>query len=42
MALAYERTLIAGLSSGEVEDLKRLLLRLQAAATELAEAALRG
>jgi DNA-binding MarR family transcriptional regulator len=38
MALAYEQALIAGLSSGEVEDLKRLLLRLQSAATALAQA----
>lgn len=38
MALAYEQALIAGLSSGEVEDLKRLLSRLQSAATSLAEA----
>jgi DNA-binding MarR family transcriptional regulator len=37
LALAYEQALIAGLSSGEVEDLKRLLLRLQSAATALAE-----
>lgn len=36
LALAYEQALIAGLSSGEVEDLKRLLLRLQSAATALA------
>lgn len=38
MALAYEQALIAGLSSGEVEDLERLLLRLQSAATALAAA----
>jgi DNA-binding MarR family transcriptional regulator len=37
LALDYEQALIAGLSSGEVEDLKRLLLRLQSAATALAE-----
>ena len=37
MALAYEQALISGLSRGEVEDLKRVLLRLQAAATALAE-----
>jgi len=37
MALAYEQALIAGLSPREVEDLKRLLLRLQATAMKLAE-----
>ncbi|HSV04139.1 MAG TPA: MarR family winged helix-turn-helix transcriptional regulator [Phenylobacterium sp.] len=39
MALAYEQALIAGLSPGEVEHLKRLLLALQAAATALAQTA---
>ena len=38
LALAYEAALIAGLTPEEVEDLKRLLLRLQSAATALAEA----
>lgn len=38
MALAYEQALVAGLSAAEVEELKRLLLRLQSAATALAEA----
>jgi DNA-binding MarR family transcriptional regulator len=38
LALAYEQALIAGLSADEVEGLKRLLVRLQAAATRLAEA----
>jgi DNA-binding MarR family transcriptional regulator len=37
LALAYEQALIAGLSPEEVEGLKRLLVRLQAAATRLAE-----
>jgi len=37
MALAYEQALISGLSPGEVDDLKRLLLRLQRTATALAE-----
>lgn len=40
MALAYEQALIAGLSSGEVEGLKRLLSRLQASASSLAESEL--
>jgi DNA-binding MarR family transcriptional regulator len=39
LALDYERSLIEGLSGDEVEDLKRLLLRLQSAATSLAAAA---
>jgi DNA-binding MarR family transcriptional regulator len=38
LALAYEQALIAGLSADEVEGLKRLLVRLQAAATRLADA----
>jgi hypothetical protein len=38
LALAYERALIAGLSPEEVEGVKRLLVKLQAAATRLAEA----
>ena len=38
LALAYEQSLIEGLSDEEVEDLKRLLLRLQSAATSLAAA----
>jgi len=37
LALAHERALIAGLSPEEVEGFKRLLVRLQAAATRLAE-----
>jgi DNA-binding MarR family transcriptional regulator len=37
MALAYERALIAGLTPDEVEDLKRLLLRMQSTAMSLAE-----
>ena len=37
MALAYECALIAGLTPDEVEDLKRLLRRLQSTATSLAE-----
>ena len=36
LALAYEAALIAGLTPGEVELLKRLLARLQAAAGQLA------
>ena len=38
LALAYEAALIEGLAPDEVENLKRLLLRLQSAATALAEA----
>lgn len=38
LALAYEQALIAGLAPEEVEGLKRLLEKLQAAATRLAEA----
>jgi DNA-binding MarR family transcriptional regulator len=38
LALAYEQALIAGLSPGEVEDLKRLLSRLQVSATALVDA----
>jgi DNA-binding MarR family transcriptional regulator len=38
LALAYEHALIAGLSSREVEDLKRLLGRLQESATALVDA----
>lgn len=38
LALAYEQALIAGLSTGDVDGLKRLLEKLQAAATRLAEA----
>ena len=38
LALAYEQSLIAGLSPGDVDGLKRLLLRLQEAATALVDA----
>jgi DNA-binding MarR family transcriptional regulator len=37
LALTYEQALIAGLTSDEVEGLKRLLSKLQASATALAE-----
>jgi DNA-binding MarR family transcriptional regulator len=37
LALAYEQALIAGLTSDEVEGVKRLLSKLQATATALAE-----
>jgi hypothetical protein len=36
LALAYEAALVAGLAPGEVTLMKRLLSRLQAAATGLA------
>lgn len=39
MAVSYEHALIAGLDACEVEALKQLLLRLQAAATDLADSA---
>lgn len=35
LALAYEAALLAGLGPGEVRTLKRLLVRLEAAATQL-------
>jgi len=38
LALAYEQSLIAGLKPDEVDGLKRLLLRLQDAATQLVDA----
>ena len=38
LALAYEQALISGLSPEEVEDLKRLLGRLQESATALVDA----
>ena len=38
LALAYEQALIAGLSPDEVDGLKRLLSRLQSAATALVDA----
>jgi len=38
LALSYEQALIAGLTSDEVDGLKRLLSRLQQSATSLAEA----
>jgi len=38
LALAYEQALISGLSPEEVDGLKRLLLKLQSAATDLADA----
>jgi DNA-binding MarR family transcriptional regulator len=38
LALAYEQALISGLSPKEVEDLKRLLGRLQESATALVDA----
>ena len=38
LALAYEQALIAGLSPSEVENLKRLLSRLQVSATALVDA----
>jgi DNA-binding MarR family transcriptional regulator len=38
LALAYEQALISGLSPTEVEDLKRLLSRLQVSATALVDA----
>jgi DNA-binding MarR family transcriptional regulator len=38
LALAYEQALIAGLSPGEVDELKRLLGRLQVSATALVDA----
>jgi DNA-binding MarR family transcriptional regulator len=37
LALTYEQALIAGLTSDEVDGLKRLLSKLQATATALAE-----
>jgi DNA-binding MarR family transcriptional regulator len=37
LALAYEQALIAGLTSDEVDGVKRLLSKLQATATALAE-----
>lgn len=37
LALEYEQALLTGLSPGEVEAMKRLLEKLQAAATRLAE-----
>jgi DNA-binding MarR family transcriptional regulator len=37
LALAYEEALIAGLTADEVDGLKRLLSKLQATATALAE-----
>ncbi|HEV2530500.1 MarR family winged helix-turn-helix transcriptional regulator [Phenylobacterium sp.] len=37
LALAYEQALIAGLTPDEVDGLKRLLAKLQASATALAE-----
>lgn len=38
LALAYEQSIIEGLSPADVDGLKRLLLRLQDAATALADA----
>jgi DNA-binding MarR family transcriptional regulator len=37
LAMAYEQALVSGLSPGEVDDLKRLLTRLQLSATALAD-----
>jgi DNA-binding MarR family transcriptional regulator len=39
LALAYEQALISGLNPEEVDGLKRLLLKLQSAATALADVA---
>ena len=37
LALAYEAALLEGMAAGEVEDFKRLLQRLQAAAGRLSD-----